>query len=253
MPRMLLVSVALLTVGLLSIAVVGKPAELRAAISYDVPPYVIDHAKSGLEVDIVRRALPAYSLDFVQMGFGKTHDAIRKDRVEVAVGVREKNDGLYYSDGYLNVVNYAISRKSDALKINGVNDLVGHRLIAWRGAYTELGPEFEKLFAPGAPNHKDYKETSEARRQVADFWKTDGAVLIINRRVFVYLSEKMGHSMDEVDIHPIFPAVTAFKVAFRNAETRDAFNKGLAELCRTGEYVSLLKKYGVALETSICD
>ena len=244
---------AALTAGFATTGARADEAVLRTAISFDGPPYVMDHAAAGLEVEIVRRALPGHDVQYVQMPFGQTRAALEDGSVDAAVSVGATDDGFFYSDNYIAYSNDAISRKDDAFEINGIDDLVGHRLLAWTGAYRELGPAFEKLFAPGAPDHDDYVEIQRASDQVGSFWKTDGAVAIINVVIFDYFSGRLGHSMDEVVLHPIFPPKTAFRVGFKDAGTRDAFNRGLAELCRSGEYAALLKQYDIDPETSVCN
>ncbi len=106
------------------------------------------------------------------------------------------------------------------------------------------------------------KRDADQEDQVRTFWQREGSVAVIDRSIFRYFSEAMGHSMSKVDLHPIFAPVTNFKVGFKDAAVRDAFNRGLAELCLSGAchsarlaspYAEMLNHYSVVLDQSPCD
>ena len=231
----------------------AEEGELTLAISPDIPPYVMDGASSGLEVDIVRRALPGRKLRFVQMPYGEIETAVQDGRADAAVSVHRREDGVFYSNNYIAFANFAISRTSDELTIGRIRDLNGHPVLTWQGAWSELGPEFAAMFAPGAPQHADCFEFANQKEQVQTFWKRDGSVAVIDGSIFRYFSEQMGHAPATFVLHPVFPPVTDFRVGFKDAANRDAFNAGLAELCLSGTYAALLKRYQVVLERSPCD
>ncbi|WP_226645062.1 substrate-binding periplasmic protein [Microbulbifer variabilis] len=239
---------------LLGTAIFARASELTVAIAYDAPPYVMDHAKRGLEVDIITQSLPGYSIKFSQMGWGQIQDAIEKGLANAETNVDEHDDKgrHYYSNIYIGFVNHAISRKSENMKINGVNDLVGHHVIAWEGAHQDLGPEFERLFSPGAAGSKNYIEIPNSQEQVSEFWKKKNSIAIIDESIFAYFSSKEGHSMEDVDTHKVFLPVSKFRMAFKDEKTRNDFNDGLTRLCSTGKYAALLKKYGVPEKANIC-
>ncbi|AWF81537.1 hypothetical protein BTJ40_12275 [Microbulbifer sp. A4B17] len=239
---------------LLGLPLFANASELKVAIANDAPPYVADNAKSGLEVEIIQLALPGYSIKFLQMGWGEIQDAIKNGMADAETNVYDHGEtgGHYFSNNYVGFVNYAISRKSEDIKIDNVNDLVGHHVIAWKGAHLDLGPEFERLFSPGGAGSKNYVEIQDSRDQVRDFWKNKDSIAIIDKNIFAHFSMNQGHSMDEVDTHKVFLPVSKFKMAFKDEKTRDEFNKGLTRLCSTGEYARLLRKYGIPEKANIC-
>ncbi|MFA0810583.1 substrate-binding periplasmic protein [Microbulbifer epialgicus] len=229
----------------------GTP--LKVAIAGDAPPYVINNATSGLEVDIVREALPGYSLEFVQMGFAETAPALEQGKVQAAVNVMKKNDGLFYSDKMISFANYAITKASDKMKVGSIADLAGKKVITWQGAPMDLGPEFEKMYGPNGTQRQNIVQAPTAPDLVAQFWKMKDVVAVVDMELFKYFSNRMGHKMDQVDLFQIFPLMTDFRVGFREQKVRDDFNRGLAELCRTGRYKELLKKYNVVQKQDICN
>ena len=226
--------------------------QLTAAISYDGATYVVDNASSGLEVDIVRAALPDHDVVFRQMAFNATRAALENGSVDMAVTVQAVDDGLFYSTEYIAFLNDAISRKSDGFHIDSVRDLVGHKLITWQGAYEELGPQFEALFAPGMPNHADYSEGRDPETITRDFWAGEGLVAVLDITLFKHYSVASGHAMDDVVVHNIFPPKTDFRVGFRSETIRDSFDAGVKRLCASGDYAAILKRYGVPSEATVC-
>ncbi|WP_444904184.1 substrate-binding periplasmic protein [Microbulbifer sp. CnH-101-E] len=249
MPSKILSHLSLL---LICFAFSSHAKELKIAISQDAPPYVINQAKSGLEVDVITQSLPDYTISFIQMGWGEILGAIERGMAEAEANVHGNNGDLYYSNDYIAFINYAISRKKDQIKINQLKDLVGHHVITWTGAHKDLGPEFSQLFSPGKIGAKNYVELESSQDQVREFWREDNSIIIIDKSIFSYFSSKDGHSMNEVDIHTIVVPVLTFKMAFKNKADRDAFNHGLRQLCNKGIYEALLKRYSVAPEANIC-
>ncbi len=230
----------------------GKP-ELVVAIPLDIPPYVMQQASTGLAVDLVNQALASHSLRFVQMPWAELQTAVQRDQAAVSVGVQLGTDDVYYSNNFITFVNYAISKKRDALTIDTISDLGTHPVLAWQNAYLELGDEFQDLFSPESPQRHNYIEVPDQAEQVRMYWEGEGSVLVIDRSIFSHFSKEMGHSINEAVFHPLFPPVTDFKVAFADAAVRDGFNEGLVNLCADGSYAGLLRRYEVVLAKTVCD
>lgn len=226
---------------------------LTVAISPDLPPYVMQHATEGIEVEILQRTLPGYTLRFVALPYAELQTAVPKGRADVTVGVQHfSDDGVFYSRDFVTFVNAAIVKKAAGIEIDSIADLAGHTVIAWEDAYLELGDQFKRLFAPGGPQRQNYVEVGHQKKQVREFWRAPEAVVVIDRAIFNYFSRELGHSTDDVVFHALFPPVTDFKVGFKEAALRDAFDRALVELCRSGGYDEILKRYQVELPQTVC-
>lgn len=249
-----LLSLTLISPILISEAALADKPELTTAISLDIPPYVMENATKGLEVDLMRRALADASLSFTQMPYAELQTAVQQGGVDVSIGVRRSDDaGVHYSEPFITFENVAVSRKSDDLKIDTVDDLGDHKVLTWQGADRELGEAFERLFGPGAPHRGHYVEVANQKEQVRQFWEDKGSIAVIDRSIFVYFTKELGHAMNEADLHRLFPPITDFRVAFKDPALRDTFNLRQAEMCRTGEYEALLERYDVILQKTVCD
>jgi len=232
---------------------VAADRSLTVAVSLDIPPYVMATATRGAEVDLMRRALPDYTLHWLQMDYDGLETAVSGKKADVAMSVQEHRKGVYYSVDYIGFANFAISRKSDQLKLKSVADLRGNPVLAWPGAWAELGDAFKAQYAPGSIQRPNYVEVADQAEQVRRFWQGLGKVIVIDRSIFDYFSRQMGHQSGEVEYHALFPKETRFKVGFADAAVRDNFNARLKELCRSGEYRELLHRYRVPDMAGMCD
>ena len=231
----------------------GKPA-LRVAISTDIPPYVMKQATTGIEVDLVRQLLSDYDVQFIPMPWGELQTAILQKRADAAVGLQHfSDDGVFYSGDIVTFQNFAISKAASGLEIDSVADLANLKVLAWEDAYLVLGPEFQRLFSAESPQRKNYVEFADQSNQVRAFWQDEADVIVIDRSIFSYLSEEMGHSTSEGEFHTLFPTVTNFKVGFKEAAVRDVFDQGRVELCMSGGYTELLAHYRMKLPRTICE
>ncbi|MEJ2763348.1 hypothetical protein VV869_05140 [Photobacterium sp. MCCC 1A19761] len=96
---------------------------LKIAIANDMPPYVMDNASNGLEVDVVKQALADYDIQFVQVSYRDLQSAVQQRGVDAAIGVMADDSGVFYSDNLITFANFAISKKADQLTIHTIDDL----------------------------------------------------------------------------------------------------------------------------------
>ncbi len=235
---------------------ITKGSVVTVAVSLDIPPYVIGKASGGMHIDILQAALPDYRLKFVQLPFGDLATAVQEGKADVAAAVRRKGDGVqdkvFYSAEFARFADVAITKESDLRPIATVADLSGARVLTWEGADVDLGSPFLDMFGIGGPDRAGYVELADQADQVRTFWRQDGYVAIIDSAIFRYFSLQLGHDRREWLTYPIFPPVTGYKVAFRDAMLRDIFNEGLAAVCKDGRYAAFLMRYGAEAAQSVC-
>jgi len=224
--------------------------QLVIAFSLDTPPYVMDHGKSGIEIDIVRTALKlkGYTFSIRQMTYGELADAVDTKDVDAAATVTKMNNGTFYSENYITFRNAAITKQNSGLKIDSIADLKGKSIVAWQNAYEDLGPEFQALFSPKikAPYRKKYREIANQKQQVEMFWKGEAQVIVIGESVMQWFTKELANKVDTAQplvYHWIFPPKTAFRISFKSAKVRDDFNVGLNEIRKSGAYKKICEKY----------
>ena len=224
-----------------------KAEELEIGIALDSPPYVMDDASSGIEIDILRKALALRGHQFRprQLSYKQLDEAVTDKGLDAAATVMEKKDGTYYSDQYITFHNFAFTRRNDKIKIDSIKDLKGHSIVAWENAHKDLGKQFEGLFSPSA-KPVGYREIADQAMQVELFWKDKAEVAVIDEAIMTWFTKHQDKSVDtsaKLVKHKIFPPNTNFRISFKSKQIRDDFNAGLKQLKSSGEYQKIYDGY----------
>jgi polar amino acid transport system substrate-binding protein len=241
---------ALAAVLLWCLAGVAGAAELLIAHGLDKPPFVFGSEQRGLEIDIMREALAfkGHTMRVVHIPNKRLQVAVQTAGVDGAATVREAEDGSFYSENFITFENYAITRRSAAIRLGSVADLKGHSIAAWQNAYRDLGAEFEAAFRPEthAAYLKSYFELPSQRSQNQMFWYGRAEVIIVDKTIFLWYRKELAKEVDtsaDVVFHDLFPRRTHFQVAFKDKRIRDDFNEGLRHLRESGRYQQLVDAY----------
>jgi len=243
---------------------------LTIAIDLHRPPYVVvGSSVAGLQVEIIKAALPGHDLTFLPMPDRQYGLAVTDGVADAAKSVHTPGmgspeaeaAGQFYSADFIGFVNFAFSRKSAALTLREFGDLEGaSAVLTWEGADGHIGGEFTQLFSEGGPRRHQYHEYSDQGEQVRAFWEDrtfdHTAVAICDGLIFEHYSPAFARgAVDElVDQWALFDAngtITA-RLAFASAADRDEFDAGLAAICASGEYDRLLQKYDADAMHSTC-
>lgn len=224
--------------------------ELVIGFTYDIPPYIIKDATSGMEIDIVRDALKHKGHTFKpkQYSYAELASVIQKDGLDAAAAVQKSDDGTFYSDNFIWFKNYEFTRKGTDITINSIYDLKGKSIVAWQNAYKDLGPEFEALFSPEVkePYMAKYKEIPVQQNQVEMFWKGEADVIVIDESILLWFtkhSTTKNAKVSNLVYHDIFGDKTKFRVSFKDSKMRDDFNAGLKHIREKGIYQKIMDKY----------
>lgn len=227
-----------------------RAGDLTIGLSLDTPPYVMDHASKGIEIEIVRAALEhkGYTFKPKQMSYRGLEDAVVRDKLDAAATVIEKRDGTFYSENYISFRNVAITRLSDAISIYTIADLPGKSIVAWEDAYEDLGREYRSLFSPEVkePYRDKYREIEDQADQVELFWEQHAQVIVIDESIMTWYTKELGKEIDtsaELVYHRIFPETSEYRISFRDRQVRDDFNAGLKEIRKNGVYQKIYDKY----------
>jgi hypothetical protein len=107
-----------------------------------------------------------------------------------------------------------------------------------------------------------YQPIGNQTEQVELFWNNSNASIVIDRSIFISISEQIVETSDDVPLdqlfveHNLFVAITTFGIGFKSKDMRDQFNSGLLQMCDSGDYRTLLVEYGIELADDskvICD
>jgi polar amino acid transport system substrate-binding protein len=218
--------------------------EVRIGIGLSKPPYIMATGQSGLEYDIVDKALEAGGYTMVAQAFppARALALLRAGHLDGMVTVTEGVGGPgYFSDNYIAYQNVAITLTKRAIELGQVQDLARYSVAAFQNASMILNPEFAAVVAA----HPDYKEYPQQVTQNKLLYSGRVDVVIGDRLIFRHLTRDVAEGIDAgqaITIHPLFPP-TPRKAVFRDAAVRDAFNAGLRTIHKNGTYAAILDKY----------
>ncbi|MBU3914703.1 transporter substrate-binding domain-containing protein [bacterium] len=218
--------------------------ELKLAVGLALPPYFIQENDSGLELDIIRAALKSkgYTVQPVFLPFARIIKAMDEGKVDCASPINE-NSGVkaHYSDTHIFYQNFAVSLKSNNLRVNTIDDLMNKKIVSFQNAKKYLGNEFATM----ASNNPDYLEKANQETQNLLLFKNRTQIVVGDINIFKYYTRKVANRVDttqEVVYHSLFPK-TYYKVAFRDESVKNDFNEGLKQIRASDLYQKIIAQY----------
>ena len=157
---------------------------------------------------------------------------------DVSVTIKEKKDNFYYSNNFISLNNIVVSRAEDNVRIDSIKDLRNKNIVAFQAASKYLNTSLSKL------KIKTYKEEENQKKQVKDFLDKKSDLIILDINIFKWYLQKLSkQELSDFIFHDIFTEKNKFKVAFRNRNLRDIFNKNLKEIRDSGKYKEIVNEY----------
>jgi polar amino acid transport system substrate-binding protein len=222
----------------------GKPLVLAVGLS--LPPYVIADKRRGMEYDIVKEALALAGYELVPrfVDFGDGPRLLREGYVDGAMTMQpESGVDAHYSAVYITYRNHAMTLGARGLRSSRMEDLAGKSILAFENARHYLGPEFARVTAGNAA----YREVAEQYRQNLELLAGKVDVVVADRNIFHWYARdprvtRAANARQPITYHDIF-APTPYRIGFRHAATRDAFDGALARLEASGRRDAILRAY----------
>jgi polar amino acid transport system substrate-binding protein len=218
--------------------------ELKIAFGLLMPPYVISQDNKGIEIEIVKKVFSLNTINItpVYVPLARLPKEFKLNTIDGTLPVLESL-GLkdaYYSNAYISYQNIAISLQKNNIQINSIKDLKNKDIVSFQNSKKYLG----KVFLEAVKNNKNFYELYDQEKQVKMLFRNRTKVIVIDKNIFNYYKKQLTNTNTDVGItiHDIFPK-TPYKIAFRNEQIRDDFNKGLELLKKQGLYDKIIKKY----------
>lgn len=231
--------------------------EVLIGFAKDRAPYVISQGDKGISVDLFRAAFASQNYRVVPQYFSTNNlekaIASRVDGIEKSV--RTNTHSYFFSDDYLTFHNCIITKQSSGIELDELEDLTGHRIVAWPQAHKFMGDEYAALFSPEVVKEHtpDYIEHESQLAQNQMFWRDRADVMIIDENIFLWYRQALNIMEDTtpaVHFHHIFKKQNSNRAAFRKREHRDAFDAGIKALKESGEYQAIIDRYIDPIQTN---
>jgi polar amino acid transport system substrate-binding protein len=229
---------------LLTLAPTSYGDTIRVAVGLALAPYVIAEENSGFELDIVREALASqgHTVVPIYVSFRRVPELLKLKKVQAAITVTSATVGpdAYLSKPYIRYHNVAVALAKHQLALNSQQDLAKHRILAFQNAHRYLGPDYYRSIQQSP----DYQEIARQAAQVTMLFGERVDVIVLDINIFNYYRQQQNYVGAEqpVDIFPLFEPVN-YQMAFSRRQWRDDFDRGIAELKRTGRYQQLIQRY----------
>lgn len=221
-----------------------KPPFIFATEPYSKKDYSLKTRKLGIQIDVVIAALKGSDYTFrpVYAPNKRIIKNVRHKKLDAGEMAGPKYAGIYYSGPIIEFKNYAITRKSEQLRITTIEDLRNMTIVTWQGAQDELGDVFTAV-VKGNPL---YYENASLKNQCSMFFAKRVEVIIIDKTIFLWWKKTLSYkynTSEELVYHPIFPKTNKYTMGFSSKKIRDIFDKGLKRIKNNGTYDQIFSNY----------
>ena len=220
---------------------------LNIAFHYDRPPYMFGKTSSkGIEADLVKEIFrtQGYKINIFQFPKESLENILKSNiNFDGVASVSHVDDEMFSSNKYSLYEDFAITRMSDALIINSLEDLTKHDFVSWKNAFNDLGDNFFRYFNPENGTHRSkYHDRASQKDQTTLFFEKKIDVVIIDKMIFKWY-ESHAKTNEKYTFHNILPLASNSISRFRSKEVRDAFNRGLDVIKKNGVYQRVIDFY----------
>ncbi|WP_252273895.1 substrate-binding periplasmic protein [Pseudomonas subflava] len=227
---------------LLAPAVVAEP--LRIGFGTHKPPYVFEGEDRGIEYEIVTAAVQAagYEMDARYAPMERLHLALERGDLD-GIATTNAYSGIqaHYSEPYIYCQNVAFALTSRGYHIERIADLRRYSISTFQRARHLLGPEFQAM----AEANPHYREEAQQINRNRLLYSGRIDVAVGDPRILRYFNREVARQVDTtqpVTQYLLFPP-SAYSVGFRLREQRERFDRGLAAIRASGEYLRIEQRY----------
>jgi polar amino acid transport system substrate-binding protein len=226
--------------------------KITVAFGDALAPWVMPETNNGIIITLIKESLePAgYEITPLYYPYARRITSFRSKDVDAACDMnlktieKESLHGFLSDEAYA-YENFAFTLKKNHYKFIHINELVSYSLMSWQGAKTHLGGEYEEM----ANKNPLYVENHNQELQVQMLFLERFDVIQLDLQIFNHYRskiEKEGNIQTSipVDMFPLF-GQSPNNILFHDEKVRDAFNKGLKKLKRSGRYDEIFASYSL--------
>jgi len=217
---------------------------IRLATRNDIPPYVMNNASTGIEIDLITAIFQEAKIpiEFVQMPRVRMIQMFDDGIIDGALtqNPNSSKSGCA-TNWYLTHHNLAFSLKSRNLTVTSFADLQKYSVLSFDGARQYLGPQFEQA----VQNNKLYVEAADQSVHIELLYKKRFDVVIGEAWVLRLMQQKRVEETGlyhKLETHTIMPP-TLYSARFKNAALCTAFNEALTTITLKGKYDQIISHY----------
>lgn len=226
---------------------------ITIAVGLTVEPYVFNdtdpkNSQCGLEVDIVREIFgyAGHKVKFVLEPLKRTKTTFKQKLVDGVLDIKShypEIQGAFLSDEYITYHNIVVTLKSSNLKIEKLEDLSGLSVVGFQQARIAFCDKLTQI----VDSNPKYHEMANQKGQIAMLFAKRTDAILLDRYIFRYHKSRLENvdTTQPVTYHQLFEP-SHYRIAFRNKELCDTFNKGLKKIRESGRYQEIINSYIVS-------
>ncbi|OOE80040.1 hypothetical protein BZG72_12810 [Salinivibrio sp. PR6] len=220
---------------------------LTIAYGKSKPPFVTKSCDDGIEVDLAREAFQRanYKIEEFCMVNRRMIYSYVNGTIDAGVSVPNDEKGMFYTEVFSSFENLVVTRTSDYIIIDSIADLGHISSVAWNNAQAVLGDEFAEVVR----NNPKYREHVSQIAQVKMFLSGRVDAIIIDKNIFLWLTNKLIESGELSNInttftyHRIFSETVNYYIGFSNEKHAKKINDALQSMRRDGTYQEIIDSY----------
>lgn len=225
-------------------ALTAQDKPLRVATRANLPPYIIENATSGIEVDVIRAIFQEMgrSVEFVQMDRVAMIERFEQNDVEgtLTQGATATSHGCI-TDWYMVHQNVGFSLFEKKIELNTLEGLSELAVVTFQNAKTFLGEPFRSI----ANANPRYQEIAPQSRHIGMLYRGEVDVIVGDEWIIRYVQRHHFEKTAEyhgLQLHQIMPP-TLYSARFQNQSTCNSFNRALATIRTSGLYSDIVDGY----------
>ncbi|MFC3050924.1 substrate-binding periplasmic protein [Kordiimonas pumila] len=234
----------LLNLATFAIAPANAKEPLRLATRIDLPPYVMNTATNGIEVDIIKEIFREFDQDiiFIQMPRIRMIQMFDDSKIDgiLTQNSQASNVGCV-TNWYLFHQNFAFSLAENNFLIDNLSDLQNYSIVSFDGAKKYLGSDFTNA----VKENPRYLESSDQSVHIELLYKKRFDVVVGDEWVFWYIQKKYQEKsgvFKQLNAHHILPP-SLYSARFQDPAICSFFDQALAMMRKSGRYDEIERKY----------
>lgn len=241
----------LLCLSLVLVSLIFQPTQalygkepIRLATRKDIPPYIINNASTGIEIDLVTAIFHEADIpiEFVQMPRVRMIQMFDDGLIDGALTQNSSSSKSgCATNWYLTHHNLGFSLKSRNLTVTSLVDLQKYSVLSFDGARQYLGRKFEQA----VQKNKLYVEATDQSVHIKLLYKKRFDLVIGEAWVLRLIQHKQAEETGlyhELETHTIMPP-TLYSARFRNEALCTTFNEALTTITLKGKYDQIISHY----------
>ncbi|PHR73968.1 MAG: hypothetical protein COA66_02625 [Arcobacter sp.] len=220
--------------------------ELNIIFDKKREPFIFSNSYlKGIEFDLIKEVFKDYKtkINYSSSNYENIYNTFKNnDSFDVISSIKKRDDEFYYSNDFITLSNVFITRVKDNITINSVKDLKDKKIVAFPNAHLFSSNEFHSMFKP--QTRRDNYTEEEDHKAIKLFLDKKVDIILMDNNIFKWHLKYMSHTqVSDYKFNYLKGSNNTLKLAFKNENLRNIFNKNLEKIKESGTYQKIINSY----------